>query len=81
MAVTKGWLDRTGTKICVEDIRQMQLIYEDSDSRHGPLVGTRTLYLSEKGALYQSVTYYEKEGWYAEFPRKVYFVHRKTFGV
>lgn len=61
MAVTKGWLENTGTKICVEDIRQMQLIYEDSDSKHGSLVGTRTLYLSEKGSLYQSVFYYEKE--------------------
>ncbi len=71
MAVTKGWLDRTGTKICVEDIYQMQLMYEEPDSSHGPLVGTRSLYLSDKGSLYQCVEYYDAEKTNERYPAGV----------
>ena len=71
MAVTKGWLDKTGKKISVEDIRQMQLMYEEPVSTNGPLVGTRSLYLSEKGSLYQCVDYYEKEKTNERYPEGV----------
>lgn len=68
MAVTKDWLDRTGTKICVEDIYQMQLMYETPDSSHGPLVGTRSLYISDKGSLYQCVEYADKDKTNERYP-------------
>jgi hypothetical protein len=34
MEVTKEWLETTGTKISAEDIRQMQLLYEQPSSLH-----------------------------------------------
>ena len=71
MAVSKDWLDRTGTKICVEDIYQIQLMYEEPDSSHGPLVGTRSLYLSEKGSLYQCVEYYDADKTNERYPASV----------
>lgn len=61
MPVTKEWLDKTGRKLSVEDIRQMQLLYEQPEGALGPVVGIRSLYLSEEGFLYQCVEYYDEQ--------------------
>lgn len=68
MAVTKEWLDSTGKKLSVEDIREMQLLYEQPEGTLGPVVGTRSLYLSSKGSLYQCVEYYDGQKTNERYP-------------
>ena len=61
MEVTKEWLETTGTKISAEDIRQMQLLYEQPEETLGSVVGRRSLYLSAEGSLYQCVEYDDEQ--------------------
>ena len=68
MPVTKEWLDKTGRKLSVEDIRQMQLLYEQPEGALGPVVGIRSLYLSEEGSLYQCVEYYDEQKTNERYP-------------
>ena len=68
MELTKEWLETTGTKISAEDIRQMQLLYEKPEETLGSVVGTRSLYLSAEGALYQCVEYDDEQRTNERYP-------------